>query len=63
MIDIKDKSGNVLFTGNAKDAEHFLRTKKKIDKEFRDNEIKDWGCAMMLTFIFFFILFILFIIF
>lgn len=35
-----------------KDAEDFLRTKKKIEKEFRDNEIRDWGCSFMIAVIF-----------
>ncbi len=34
------------------DVEDFLRTKKKIEKEFRDNEIKDWGCSFMIAVIF-----------
>lgn len=34
------------------DTEDFLRTKKKIDKEFRDKEIRDWGCSFMIAIIF-----------
>lgn len=52
MIDIRDNSGKVLFSGDIEKAEEFLRMKKRIDKEFRDNEIRDWGCGLMIALLF-----------